>query len=142
MPEPNQNIYQLQAEINEKNAELAQKDFPEWAIIMYFYAALHWINDYAYQKNELDKFNKVEGYSQHGLRRNYVKEIAQRKNCRELYSSYNFLFNESLLARYLENDCECLDCTAKEYYGSYSDKDFKKYSDSLAVIKKRLNQKG
>ncbi|OBQ23059.1 hypothetical protein [Anabaena sp. AL93] len=43
MTEPS--IYLLQSEANEESAKIAQKDFPEWAIIMYFYAALHLIND-------------------------------------------------------------------------------------------------
>ena len=40
-------IYFQQAQANEESAKMAQKDSPEWAIIMYFYAALHYVNDYA-----------------------------------------------------------------------------------------------
>jgi hypothetical protein len=99
MTEPS--IYLLQSQANEESAKIAQKDFPEWAIIMYFYAALH---------------------------------------CKDLQANYDFLFNESLLARYLVNRNDILECSAREYYSQYTDKDFLKIRDKLEQIKIRLEQ--
>ncbi len=44
-----QSIYEQHARLNEEIAKIAHTEAPEWAIIMYFYAALHWVNDYAYK---------------------------------------------------------------------------------------------
>lgn len=140
MTEPS--IYLLQAQANEESAKIAQKDFPEWAIIMYFYAALHLINDYALEVNQIDilKVDEDSKISQHSLRRKYVKDISDYINCKDLQANYNFLFNESLLARYLVNKNDILECSAREYYSQYTDKDFLKIRDKLEQIKIRLEQ--
>ncbi len=138
IPDSNPSIYELQARVNEETAKLAHKDFPEWAIIMYFYAALHWINDYAYRNNQLSVLDKSDGISQHTSRKKYVKEIAYKKGCQDIYENYKFLFDESMLARYLENNDEELDSTSRDFF---SNVDIKKYSDALFIIKKRLKQK-
>ena len=140
MTEPS--IYLLQAKANEESAKMSQKEFPEWAIIMYFYAALHLINDYALEVNQIDilKVDEDSKTSQHYLRRGYVKSISNYINCQDLQASYNFLFNESLLARYLVNKNDILECSAREYYGQYKDKDFLQISDKLEKIKIRLEQ--
>ncbi|MFM7368667.1 MAG: hypothetical protein ACKO2Z_12925, partial [Sphaerospermopsis kisseleviana] len=132
MTEPS--IYLLQAKANEESAKIAQKDFPEWAIIMYFYAALHLINDYAYERNQLDE---LEG---HSSRRNYVKTIARDTGFKDLIARYDELFGESLLARYLEKEeyngeFTELGCTAREHYSKYTVKDFEKIDDKLQIIK-------
>ncbi|ALB40268.1 MAG: hypothetical protein HEQ13_20045 [Dolichospermum sp. DEX189] len=57
MTEPS--IYLLQSQANEESAKIAQKYFPEWAIIMYFYAALHLINDYALELNQIDLLKPI-----------------------------------------------------------------------------------
>ncbi|MDK2408643.1 hypothetical protein QHH11_02040 [Aphanizomenon sp. PH219] len=140
MTEPS--IYLLQAQANEESAKIAQKDFPEWAIIMYFYAALHLINDYALELNQIDllKVDEDSKISQHSLRREYVKTISNYINCKDLQANYDFLFNESLLARYLVNRNDILECSAREYYSQYTDKDFLKIRDKLEQIKIRLEQ--
>jgi hypothetical protein len=132
-------IYHLQAKANEESAKIAQEEFPEWAIIMYFYAALHFINDYAYERDELDK---LQG---HSSRRQYVKDIARDIRQRDLIARYDDLFGESLLARYLEkeeNNGEFteLECTAREHYSKYTEKDWKTISGKLEIIKMRLEQ--
>ncbi len=141
MTEPS--IYLLQAKANEESAKIAQKDFPEWAIIMYFYAALHLINDYALEVDQTDKLkvNKNSRQeSQHTRTLDYVKDISNYINCQDLQANYNFLFYESLLARYLENKNDILECSAREYYSQYADGDFLKIHNKLEQIKIRLEQ--
>ena len=119
---PNHSIYRRQAEKNENTAIAAQSGFPDWAVIMCFYAALHWVNDYAYCNNEMEEL-KPEFYidengnkpSEHGARKKYVRKIARSKKISSLESAYKKLFDESMKARYLqglEND----NCTAVEHY--------------------------
>ena len=79
--------------------------------------------------------------SAHSVMRKYVKEIDDSINAqRELISNYNFLFNESMLARYLVNYNGCLDCSPREHYGKYTDRDFQKISNKLARIKIKLQE--
>jgi len=142
-------IYLQQAKANEESAKIAQKDSPEWAIIMYFYAALHYVNDYALNVDQLDSLQekiellgegeKIE--SAHSVMRKYVKEIDYTINAKkELINNYNYLFDESMLARYLVNYEKCLDCSPREHYGKYTDREFKKISDKLEKIKIKLQE--
>ncbi len=77
--EANHSVYRQQAEFNEQTANAARFGFPDWAVIMCFYAALHWVNDHAFQAGRIQDFSDDEETSPHKLRRKYVKEIA-RKN--------------------------------------------------------------
>jgi hypothetical protein len=138
MTEPS--IYLLQAKINEESAKIAQKEFPEWAIIMYFYAALHFIKDYAYERNDLDKLEKIGNQSAHLSTINYVNNIAKDIKCYDLIAEYKYLFKESLLARYLENGSDYLECTAREDYSKYTEKDWETIRGKLERIKMRLEQ--
>ncbi|HLP90472.1 MAG TPA: hypothetical protein VK184_18035 [Nostocaceae cyanobacterium] len=132
----NKSIYQQQAELNEEIAAAAQLGFPEWAIIMYFYAALHWINDYAYRNGEMEELKKNADESQHKTRREYIKKVAKRKKRRELEECYKTLFSDSIIARYLEDEQGgCINSTARQYYSKCNIKD---YIDCLETIKKIL----
>ncbi|MTJ10553.1 hypothetical protein [Anabaena sp. UHCC 0204] len=133
-----QSIYEQQAKLNEEIAKKAQTDSPEWAIIMYFYAALHWVNDYANKRGEIYKLQPTDSNkSPHRLRLIYVKKISPSKGKEdELYKNYRFLFEESKVARYLEDgEFNCINMTAKEYYKQCN---IKEYIDSLEIIKKML----
>lgn len=111
------NVYKRQAEFNEQEAITAQNNCPDWAVIMFFYAALHWINHYAYENNELEALFEKErksNDSMHKIKRDYVVQIAKNNNFKDLEKAYKYLFNASMTARYLENLDE--DITAREYY--------------------------
>ena len=68
---------------------------------------------------------------------------------------FNFIYFESIyerfrelqklsypiyLSRYLENDYDDLECSAREEYSQYTEKDWKTISGKLETIKKRLEQ--
>lgn len=133
-----QSIYEQQAKLNEEIAKQAQTDSPEWAIIMYFYAVLHWVNNYAHKRGEMSQLQDTnKTTSPHKLRKDYVKKVSKYKgNEDKLYQNYKFLFDESMVARYLEDgDFNCINMTAKDYYKQCN---IKEYIDSLEIIKKML----
>ncbi|NEQ71405.1 MAG: hypothetical protein F6K21_39760, partial [Symploca sp. SIO2D2] len=104
------------------------------AVVMCFYAALHWINDYASRQGEkIDNFGASDS-SQHSARWKYVKKLARAKNWGDLQDAYETLFRASITARYLK-DLEGLDCSAREHYAKYG-VDFA--FDCLKTIKNRL----
>ena len=101
---------------------------------MCFYAALHWVNDYAFRQGELEAFSSDDD-SPHSLRRKYVKRIARRERWRDLEESYELLYRASMTARYLAG-LENLGRTARKHY---ADINIQLYFESLDVIRKRLN---
>ncbi|MEP0755724.1 hypothetical protein NDA03_26435 [Trichocoleus sp. Lan] len=119
---PNHSVYRRQAEKNENTAKAAQSGFFDWAVIMCFYAALHWVNDYAFRNNEMGKLEPSfyvdengKKPSEHGARLRYVKRVARRTGYMELETAYKNLFAESMKARYLQG-LEEEDCTAVDHY--------------------------
>jgi len=136
---PSLNIYEQPAKLNEDAAKSAHTEAPEWAIIMYFYAALHWINSYAYKRNEIRLLQSLDKtLAPHERRRRYVKKISNYTGDDELYISYKFLFDESMIARYLENsELECINKTSREYY---QERDIKEFVDSLEILKRALKK--
>jgi hypothetical protein len=130
---PEDSVYRRQARSNEETAKAARSGFPDWAVIMCFYAALHWINDYALRHGEIDSFD-VSDSSPHSARRKYVKKLARAKRWEDLQDAYEILFRASMTARYLQ-DLEELNCSAREHYKKYG-VDF--CFDCLKTIKNRL----
>jgi hypothetical protein len=107
---------------------------------MYFYAALHWVNNYALKRGEISQLQDMsKTTSPHKLRRYYVKRVSRYKgNEDELYVNYKFLFSESMIARYLEDEeFNCINSNAREYYRECNIKD---YIDSLETIKRILKK--
>lgn len=133
----NPSVYRRQAEKNENTARAAQAGYSDWAVIMCFYAALHWVNDYAFRNNEMIELKKEfysDSFSDHTARNKYVAKIARRKNYPKLETAYKNLFEESMKARYLK-DLEDEDCTATEHY---SKDDVQICFEYLEQIKKGL----
>ncbi len=132
---PNLSVYQQQAEFNEQTAKAAQSGFPDWAVIMCFYAALHWVNDYAFRQGDIKNFeNDGDSDSPHKRRRMYVKKIAKQNNWKDLEEAYELLYRVSMTARYLEG-LEKQNCTAREHYAK---NDIQFCFEYLEKIKKRL----
>jgi hypothetical protein len=135
----NPTVYRRQAEFNEQTAIAAKQGFPDWAVIMCFYAALHWVNDYAVRQQEtqeLESSGDNEG-SLHTIRRSYVKKISRKNKWRDLEDADVFLFGVSMTARYLRG-LEKLNRTAREHY-SHDKNTVQMCFDALEVIKSRLS---
>jgi hypothetical protein len=134
-------VYCRQAESNEQTAIAAKKGFPDWAVIMCFYAALHWVNDYAFHQGEIEELegtgDKDTSQNLHKLRRLYVKKIARINNWRDLEEAYELLFRASMTARYLRG-LESLNRTAREHY-SNNESFVQNCFDDLAIVKSRLS---
>ncbi|NEP60724.1 MAG: hypothetical protein F6K31_27640 [Symploca sp. SIO2G7] len=131
---PEESVYRRQAKVNEDTANAARLGFPDWAVIMCFYAAIHWINDYAFRQGEKIDDSDVSDSSPHKARGKYVKKLARAKKWGDLQDAYATLFRASMTARYLK-DLEGKDRTAREHYAIYG-VDFA--FDCLKTIKNRL----
>jgi hypothetical protein len=132
--EVNQSVYRQQAELNEQTANAARSGFPDWSVIMCFYAALHWVNDHAFREGRIQEFSDDEDTSPHKRRRMYVKGIARKNKWPDLEDAYELLYRGSMTARYLRG-LEELNCTARKYY---ADNNIQFYFDYLETVKKRL----
>jgi hypothetical protein len=134
-------VYRRQAESNEQTAIAAKKGFPDWAVIMCFYAALHWVNECAFQQGEIEELEEAgdsdSSQTLHKIRRSYVKKIARKNKWRDFEDAYELLFRASMTARYLRG-LESLNRTAREHY-SNNDTVVQACFDALEVVKSRLS---
>jgi hypothetical protein len=105
------NPYLDQAKSNEKAARSLEKTYPDWAVTICFYAALHWLEYYACVTG-CDIEQEYPGNSPHESRRDYVIELASKLRNKNLRNAYIKLEEESRKARYLQN----LTTDAKTYY--------------------------
>ncbi|MDF5733249.1 MAG: hypothetical protein PUP92_36015 [Rhizonema sp. PD38] len=105
------NHYLEQAQSNQQAAHSVEKSYPDWAVTMCFYAALHWVEHYAcVEGSNIEQ--EYPGRSPHESRRDYVDELARRLRNRNLRNAYEDLEKESRKARYLPG----LNTDAKVYY--------------------------
>lgn len=103
--------YIEQAKSNEQAARSIATDYPDWAVTICFYAALHWIEYYACVKGD-DIGKQHPARSPHESRWNYVFKLGKQLGNRNLVKTYENLENESRKARYLQD----INTNAKEYY--------------------------
>ncbi|MBE9037154.1 hypothetical protein [aff. Roholtiella sp. LEGE 12411] len=103
--------YLEQANSNEKAAHSLEKTYPDWAVTICFYAALHWVEYYA-SVTGCDIEQEYPGKSPHESRRDYVRELASQLRNNNLRNAYLKLEEESRKARYLQG----LTTDAKVYY--------------------------
>ncbi|WP_353930224.1 hypothetical protein WJM97_18285 [Okeanomitos corallinicola TIOX110] len=103
--------YLQQAKSNEQAAKSLENTFPDWAVTICFYAALHCVEYYACVRGS-DIEQEYPGKSPHERRRNYVIGLASQLKNRNLRKVYQDLEDESRKARYLQN----LTTNAKVYY--------------------------
>lgn len=107
---PSQESHREQAESNEKAANSIKNTFPDWAVTMCFYAAIHWVERYAKINNvDLTKYeisspdtSKDKKVSLHTRRFHYVKDIAYDSGNPDLRKAYETLEKASKTARSLE----------------------------------------
>jgi hypothetical protein len=131
-----ESIYRKQAILNEETAKAARLGFPDWAVVMCFYAALQWVNDYAFRQGKIQEFNVGdENISPHKLRKTFVKKVARENKWNDLEEAYELLYRASMTARYLRG-LENQNCTAREHYAK-NGVDF--CFQYLETIKKRLS---
>ncbi|HBB30399.1 MAG TPA: hypothetical protein DDZ80_05240 [Cyanobacteria bacterium UBA8803] len=109
---PNPQIHLEQAEHNESAASSVRQDYPDWAVTMYFYAALHWVEHYALLKGCNIARDYDSGRSKHDSRQQYINQIAIDLNNPSLRKAYQNLELDSRKARYLIN----LNTKAQTYY--------------------------
>jgi radical SAM superfamily enzyme len=109
---PNPQIHLEQAEHNESAASSVRQDYPDWAVTMYFYAALHWIERYALLKGCNIARDYDSGRSKHDSRQQYINQIARDLNNPSLRKAYQNLELDSRKARYLIS----LNTKAQTYY--------------------------
>ncbi|MEB3293207.1 MAG: hypothetical protein VKJ24_08595 [Synechococcales bacterium] len=107
---PSQQDHLEQAKSNERVAKRIEKDFPDWSVTMCFYAALHWVEQYA-KKQGVD-IREYDGNSLHARRRQYVDDVAYQLRSRTLRNAYETLERSSRKSRYLED----LELSATKYY--------------------------
>jgi hypothetical protein len=107
-----------QAEHNERAARSTEGNYPDWAVTMYFYAALHWVEHYAKKKGCDIQIDYSDGRSPHECRRMYISDVAYEQSRRTLRTDYEELENESRKARYLEG----LNSNARMYYSQNKQK--------------------
>ncbi|MEH2235834.1 hypothetical protein [Nostoc sp.] len=106
--------YLEQAKSNEKAARSIESNYPDWAIIMCFYAALHWVEHYGCVKgcDIHQEYQEEDNESRHTTRRRYVDDLTKRLGNSNLRVAYLYLERESRKARYLQG----LPTNAKMYY--------------------------
>ncbi|MEI6442912.1 MAG: hypothetical protein WCO29_07245 [Nostocales cyanobacterium ELA583] len=103
--------YLEQAKTNEQAARDLEKTYPDWAVTICFYAALHWVEYYACKKG-CDINQEYPGPSPHSSRKDYIRELAFELGNRSLRNAYIELESESRKARYLQD----INTSAKLYY--------------------------
>lgn len=95
---PQAEAHRQQAEFNEAAANDVELKYPEWAVTMRFYAALHWVEWYA--QNKGDELPLAP--SPHDRRSAYIRNLAKQLKRDDLLIAYNELQRDSQIARYLE----------------------------------------
>ncbi|MEM9153737.1 MAG: hypothetical protein AAGB13_01700 [Cyanobacteria bacterium P01_F01_bin.33] len=127
-------LHAQQSESNKNAASYVRKDFPDWAVTICFYAALHLIESYA--ANNGDDINRygVPSDPPHTKRQAYVGQISNRIRNRELRKAYDKLYDGSLMSRYMKD----LDQSAVAYYQFAKNKVDGAFKD-LAVVKAALS---
>lgn len=126
---PQVNTHLKQAEFNEKIAEIAaQSKHHDWAVTMYFYAALHYVEAYAaHHGDNIYELHK-ERKTQHDRRLAYIQDINYRETGGyESFAEYERLFEASKKARYLQD----IKTTARKHFFN----DLNQYSNGLSIIK-------
>jgi hypothetical protein len=103
--------YLRQARNNEQAARNIKDDYPDWAITICFYAALHCVEYYACSK-KCDIKSEYPAPSPHESRRDYIFDLGEQLGNRNLRKVYQDLEDESQRARYLKN----ISTDTKSYY--------------------------
>lgn len=92
-----------QAKNNEQAARSIRDSYPDWAVTMCFYAALHLVEYYACV-NGIDIASQYPlSKSVHDSRRNYVIDFSYELRNKNLRKVYEDLEEESKVARYMKN---------------------------------------
>jgi hypothetical protein len=124
--------YRTQAESNEAAAHDVRRNYPDWAVTMCFYSALHWVNYHAANGGiDIDKNSQYP--TPHDKRSDYVREIASKIKSRDLRKAYDALFEASMRSRYMRDIRE----SAISHY-QFADSSVKSAFEHLSVIRDTL----
>ncbi|MCC3413185.1 MULTISPECIES: hypothetical protein [unclassified Microcoleus] len=139
---PSEQSHREQAKNNEEAALSIRDTFPDWAVTMCFYSALHCIEAYA-KVQKVDLEEKYQGSSSpHDRLFDYVRDIADRRD-RSLEKAYKNLKNESQIARYLTGMKAGIKTSIKTnsrfHYTRHTKIDVDRSFDNLQIVKKLLN---
>ena len=88
------------------------EDFPQWATVIAFYTALHVVEAVFAADTELTASNRA--HSDDHYDRN--DKLKRNKRFQHIWKHYQPLFNDSLIARYLQSDR-----TTPDFFESFSD---------------------
>lgn len=75
------------------------EDFPEWVVTVAFYRALHIVEAVFYDDDE----SSVDHTDQHSTRNRHLKQTRRYQN---LWRHYRPLYNDSMVARYLQGHAD------------------------------------
>jgi hypothetical protein len=93
--------YLEQSKSNEEAARSIENDYPDWAVTMCFYTALHLVEYYACKKGD-NISSQFQNKSPHDSRRDYIRQLATKLNNKNVEKLYNSLEEVSRISRYLE----------------------------------------
>lgn len=126
-----------QAGHNEKAAKGIKNTYPEWAVTMCFYAALHWVEYYA-KKSGYSIETESVGNSPHDRRRDYIRDLNDQltNQNNNLKKSYTWLEQESKKAPYIKGLHQTK--TSHDYYFKNRDNVDLAF-EKLQIIKKILS---
>lgn len=132
---PSEYSHREQAEYNEQAADSIRQTYPDWAITMCFYSALHWVEWYAKVKgvNIERQYNNCP--SPHDRLFDYVRDIATQQSCEDLRKAYKSLKDASQIARYLTS----IRTTANVYYSRHRPREVDNSFNNLQIVKQRLS---
>jgi hypothetical protein len=126
---PKAGVHLKQATNNEDAArKAAQSGYPDWAITMFFYAALHYIQAYAiFQGDNIYELYPDEP-NQHERILSYVYDTSwDIKSDLTVFKAYETLFEASKTSRYLNG----ISSTSRKHFS----KNIDEYSQELAVVR-------
>ncbi len=131
-------IHLQQAQHNERVANEAQSESPDWAVTKYFYAALHYVEAYAVSHSVIiPKLYKDENISYHEMREKYVNKISAENNWEDFAIAYRKLYKLSKKARYLQN----INTTAEQYFKN-NKREVDSCIEALEEVKSKVNNPG
>jgi hypothetical protein len=134
---PSEQSHREQAQYNEEAALSIRDTFPDWAVTMCFYAALHWVEWYANTRgDDLERlYPKPDFQSPHDRLVAYVFDMARARQDRDLSKAYQDLKNASQTARYLTD----IRTNSRLHYSRHNPRGVDNSFNNLEIVKQRLN---
>lgn len=94
-------LHLQQAEHNSEAAHGSRAEYPDWAVTMCFYAAIHYVEAYKVVDQSRLRIVSKASESPHKVRKRFVSNLSARFHDEDLIAAYEFLEEQSHRARYL-----------------------------------------